>query len=488
MVILIFGACLGKTLATELTATIDKRKMVVLTDPHVMAPELLVSEGSAWTDFMASERKLTDYSQQLFDVMIERIKTDIRPGLVLITGDLTKDGEQLSHEYVISQLDVLRAEGIRILVIPGNHDRGENADAVYFDGDYTSPADVATDEWFAEQYENYGYGSDSERESTTLTYACEPLNGLVVIGIDSGVDGVVSETTLDWVTEKAQAARNSGKRVIAMMHHPLIPHFSGVDNFVGTAVVENYETVRNTLADAGIRVVFTGHFHTSDIAMDKNEDLTEEIYDVNTGSLISYPCDYRVVTLSNNLTEMSITTGHITELTSGDDFAETAKTRLEDAVEAHLTSKGTAYMLISTTAAQAFVIHAEGNEPENPETEGVLWLLENAATMGEMFYGAERIQEMRDMANSMLQDKSQYGVEGREDVTDDLNLDINLPVLFLRGDANGDHEIDEQDIDVILDYMLKKDPENFNFKAADVVADGEINVADIVGIVNIIKF
>ena len=411
LAILLIGICLKSSAI----------KVVVLSDPHVMAPELLVSEGTAWTTYLNGQRKLVDYSKLLFDDMIVRIKRDLRPGLVLISGDLTKDGEQVSHKYVTSKLDELRAIGIKTLVIPGNHDRGSNSDAVYYDGESTTAATVATNEWFATQYANYGYGVSSEREETTLTYACEPITGLVVIGIDSGTDGNVSETTLDWVVEKATAARASGKKVIAMMHHPLMPHFAGVDNFVSTAVVGNYETVRNTLADAGIRVVFTGHFHTSDIAKDWNADMTREIYDVNTGSLISYPCDYREVTMSADLSEMSIMTGHSTAIAS-----ETAKERLKSAMQTKIASKGTAYSMIASTAAQAFIIHAEGNETENASAATTLATLVNAADIGKAFIGDAKAQELKDMATSMLQDKSQYGTE-RENVTNDLMLSIELP-------------------------------------------------------------
>ena len=406
-----------------------EKTIVVLSDPHVMAPSLLVSEGKAWTNYLAGQRKLVDYSQPLFDMMIAKIKDDIRPDLVLITGDLTKDGEQLSHEYVIGKLDELRAAGIQTLVIPGNHDRSKNSNAVYYDGDKTTPADVATNDWFATHYADYGYGLGSEREATTLTYANEPILGLVVIGIDSGTKGVVSETTLNWVVEQATAARANGKRVIAMMHHPLIPHFVGLENFVETAVVGNYETVRNALADAGVNVVFTGHFHTSDIAKDWNADLSEEIYDVNTGSLISYPCDYRLVTLRAGLSELAITTGHIPELTSGDDFAETAKARLNKSMQNKISAKGRAYALVAPLAADAFIIHAEGNEPDNENTADVLSGLEMAAILGAQLIGAEKAEALKNMAYSMLQDKSQYGVAERENVTNDLTLRIKLPEI-----------------------------------------------------------
>lgn len=422
MAILMFGICCG-------ICAQGTKKIVVVSDPHVMAPELLKSEGSAWTTYLAGQRKLVDYSVPLFNEMIERIKS-AAPDLVLITGDLTKDGEQLSHAYVIEKLDELKVEGIPTLVIPGNHDRGANSNAVEYNGESTTPVDVADNAWFATEYANYGYGEGSEREETSLTYACEPIEGLVVIGIDSGTDGVVSSMTLAWVVEKATAARAKGKRVIAMMHHPLIPHFTGVDTFVSTAVVGNYETVRNTLADAGIRVVFTGHFHTSDIAKDWNGNLTKEIYDVNTGSLISYPCDYRVVTLSADLSELAIATEHIEELEAGDGFAETAKGRLKTAVKDGISAKGNAYKMIASTAADAFIIHAEGNEPANTSTATMLSSLEMAANMGAMIIGAEKAQALKDMANSMLQDKSQYGVEGREDVTNDLTLNIELPATI----------------------------------------------------------
>ena len=130
------------------------RTIVVLSDPHVMAPDLLVNEGKAWTNYLAGQRKLVDYSQALFDLMMSKIKDEIRPDLVLIPGDLTKDGEQVSHAYVTAKLDELRSAGIPTLVIPGNHDRGKNGNAVYYDGNQTTPADVATNDWFATHYAN----------------------------------------------------------------------------------------------------------------------------------------------------------------------------------------------------------------------------------------------------------------------------------------------------------------------------------------------
>ncbi len=124
------GVGITPTVKGQDDASLDRRKIVIVTDPHVMAPELLVNEGTAWENYLKVDRKLVDYSRRLFDEMIARIKSDLRPGLVLMTGDMTKDGELLSHQYVVSKLDELRAVGIKTLVIPGNHDRGNNINAL----------------------------------------------------------------------------------------------------------------------------------------------------------------------------------------------------------------------------------------------------------------------------------------------------------------------------------------------------------------------
>ena len=414
--ILMFGICCG-------ICAQGTKKIMVVSDPHVMAPELLVSEGTAWTTYLEGQRKMVDKSVPLFDEMIERIKT-AAPDLVLITGDLTKDGEQVSHTYVINKLDELKAAGIPTLVIPGNHDRGENSNAVQYDGASTTPVSTATNDWFATQYADYGYGASSERESSSLTYACEPIEGLVVIGIDSGTDGKLSSTTLSWVVEKATAARAKGKRVIAMMHHPLIPHITNGETLVTAYVIDDYDNVRKALIDAGIKVVFTGHFHTSDIAKDYNDELTKEIYDVNTGSLISYPCDYREVTLSEALSELSITTGHISELTAGDGFATTAKNRLHESTKKIVSDKVGAAVATYLSSqiesiADAFIIHAEGNENERKTEVDAL-----ISKLGMVFMLKS---ETEDMCKSMLYDKAPYGIEGRENVTNDLTLSFELP-------------------------------------------------------------
>ena len=407
----------------------NKSKIVVLSDPHVMAPQLLVSDGTAWQNFLNNSRKLEDYSRELFDELMTRIGDDIKPELLLITGDMAKDGERLSHEYVVKKLDELRAKGIQTLVIPGNHDRGANDNAVYYDGDNTTPAEVCTDQTFAALYAQYGYGDSSQRHPLSLSYACEPIRGLVIIGIDSGTGGSVTPATLQWVSQQAAKAQADGKWVMAMMHHPLEPHFLEADKFINTVAVTDYENVRNQLADAGISILFTGHFHTSDILKDYNADITKEIYDISTGSLASFPCDYRILTLDWKNSQLDIETAHISQLPGHDNFAPKAEQRLKASIKNAIASQGGAYSIVAEDAAKAYIEHAKGNEHESAVAQSLLSTLLGYASLAKMLHLLDdaKIQQLENMAHSMLEDLSNYGDAQRENRTNDLTLTISLP-------------------------------------------------------------
>ena len=432
--------------------TVAQTKIAVITDTHVIAPELLINGGgTAWQNEVNSDRKLIDYSQEVFDYLVDKFKTD-KPDLLLISGDLTKDGEKVSHQYVVNGLNELKAAGVKVYVIPGNHDI-DNPNAKAFDGD-KDPIKVENinSATFASIYADYGY-TGSERDPNSLSYACEPITGLVLLGIDSH-GGSLSDATLNWVCQQANKAWKEGKQVIAMMHHPLFPHVLGVDRLGSSFNISGYEMVRNRLANAGIRVILTGHIHISDIARDWNADLTKDIYDVNTGSVISYPCDYRIMTLSNDLQTLDITTESITTLPSDSKFGATAKTRFHDSIEKLINDKinSTGYAVAVNSffsddlkdAVNAAIIHAEGNEIKakvNGKTATKYYIGVVDGIRSNFFYKVvskyvdnalsdEGLtwDDIYNIIYSLMDDTSQFGTE-RADTTDDRTLSISMPDL-----------------------------------------------------------
>ena len=70
--------------------------------------------------------------------------------ILLVTGDLTKDGEAGNLDYVYNSLLQLKNQGIKVYVIPGNHDIGNSNARKYIDGE----AKIA-DTWSAVKFRNY---------------------------------------------------------------------------------------------------------------------------------------------------------------------------------------------------------------------------------------------------------------------------------------------------------------------------------------------
>ena len=424
-----------------------KVRIMLVSDPHVMGPGLLISKGEAWDNAIYFDRKLNDYSQAIYDEAIA-IALQEKPDLFLISGDLTKDGEWLSHQYVVKKLYELKEAGIKAFVIPGNHDMG-TAGALYYDGDDSYRADTISTSQFAELYKDFGYGDDMEREPTTLTWCCEPVDGLVLIGIDTGhedglLNGVLPLATLDWVCERAEKATKAGKRVLVMMHHTLFSHVTNADKFSSTYVLKlgvpndtggyNYyvsSRIRNRLADAGVGVALSGHVHVSDIAKDANRDLTRTIHDICTASCAAYPNPYRMLTLNDDVTTMRIETRNISELPGVDDFAGLAENRMTEGL-VNLVFGITHNREVSNLFADIFKIHVEGNEPENPQQQEFLTMYEDdlsrmkTNTQINTYLNAYNVSfdELTEMVYSMLEDKSNYGDPDRESLDDDLNTTI----------------------------------------------------------------
>ena len=403
----------------------EEKKIVVLSDVHVMAKSL---EGTEfWNTTVQHTRKIAECSQPIFDQLVETLKQQ-KPDLVLITGDLTEGGQLKSHEYVKDKLDELRAAGIKIFVIPGNHDLTGSVD-------------------FGEFYKNFGYSDATAQEG--LSYVAEPFQGLTLIGINSGTEGKLSEETLNFAVNQAKAATGKGNQIICMMHHALMPHISYANVLESSSNVADWENVREQLACAGIRVVLTGHFHVSDIAMDLTNDLSRSIYDISTGSTVSYPSDYRVLTYSDNPAELKVETRRIMQLEGKDDFPSWSRKELKSRLVRLVMNKlqlnkendSSVYQLVTEvldSLAGVFAIHAEGNEVMTQERQDRVDQLKSLASLVQSLmvgaYGADSVKQAGidlpgfadDMMTSILTDKSPYGYKDRENITNDRTLVIQL--------------------------------------------------------------
>jgi len=351
-------------------------KFAVISDLHMYDPSL-GSAGAAFEKTMNSDRKLLLDSEDLLDYAIEDIlKSEAE--FVLISGDLTKDGELVNHEIVAEKLGEFKAAGLGVYVVPGNHDVN-NPDAVSYDGDGTTQVDTVMYDEFAEIYRSFGYGEALFSDTDSLSYVAEPVEGLWILALDAcrsdenqpGAEEIVggrfSGKSIDWIAQMLTEAQSQGKAVVAMMHHGVAEHWEGKAKLHPDYLIEDFGHFGAFLASHNVRLVFTGHYHAHDITRADFED-GKYIYDVATGSLITAPCPIRYCSITDNV--FAVESEFIVDkLHPGTDFAENATAFVKKTVvlEAYNTlkkykvsDKDSEY--IADAVGDGFVAHYSGDE------------------------------------------------------------------------------------------------------------------------------
>ena len=377
-------------------------KFMVISDIHYFDPSLFTLPANAdFQLYLAADRKLIIESSAILKNVLATVMTE-KPDFLLVTGDLTKDGEKVDHLAVAALFKTLSDLGIKVLVIPGNHDVNNTAAMSYTGTSATSIANVSPAE-FASIYGNCGYGNAVERDPNSLSYVSEPVNGVWVMGIDachyapSETAGSMSATTLAWVKSIITKAKNQNKILLSMMHHGMVEHFTGQSTMFSEYLISDWKNISTMLADSGMNVVFTGHFHAQDIA--KGTGTKGYIYDVETGSTVTAPCPYRTMTLNTLNKTLKITSGKIDGVTystipAGTTFQAYAKNYLSSGMRviSYYMLNGAPYNVpaaaitgykLDSIFANAFIAHYAGDEtPGATDNVNIQTVKAISATLG----------------------------------------------------------------------------------------------------------
>ena len=303
-----------------MAATESEIKLGLLSDIHYLAEENMGPDRDLFDQVCRLSNYESNLSDSFMDCVFATLKAEQAAGnldYVLISGDLTRNGEYTGHVALANRLKQFEAEtGIQVLVIDGNHDIN-NGNAEKFDGTRALPDDPCTPEQFREIYADLGYDladafytPPAGKKAGGLSYAAT-LGNYRLIALDGGrysadntdkgndeheTAGSFTPELLQWAVEQCEYAKEHGLTPIGINHFNLVPHFDTEESLFEAFVLKEWEKVADTLADAGMNYMISGHVHMHDVA-DYVSDNGNKITDLCSGSIINYPNNFRMVDL-----------------------------------------------------------------------------------------------------------------------------------------------------------------------------------------------
>lgn len=277
-------------------------KIVLATDLHYQSREA-GDGGEAFQLFVErGDGKVVEYLPELLEAFIDEV-IELNPSALVLSGDITMNGERMNHEELSGKLARVEEAGIPVLVIPGNHDINNTNAAVYY-GSEKAAAPSIDGEDFYEIYHDYGYDDALSRDEASLSYVYELDEKNWLLMLDSCqydprnlVEGRIKEETLAWMEEELQKAQEQGIFVLPIAHHNLLAQSR---MYTTQCAMENNGEVIDLLQKYRLPLFFSGHLHVQRIRKHKSEpgvpDGAYGIQEIITDALSIPPCQYGLIT------------------------------------------------------------------------------------------------------------------------------------------------------------------------------------------------
>ena len=271
----------------------------LVTDTHYFENKLGAG-GKAFEKNMVTEQYFVKESHAIVSSTFEKIMEDKETDIVIIPGDLVKNGEKESHNSYIKELYKLKENGKKVYVITAGHDYNDSAYILKDDG--RVPVEGTDFNDICDMYCDFGYGDAIAFDKPTHSYMAEIADGVRMLAIHcdskNQPKGAMDDRLMVWAKEQLDKAREDGCSVFAICHYPIIPPVPVFD-LVGDAKIKDWRKVASFLADNGVELVLTGHMHIQSI----NEFCSEKgnrLIDVCTACLVGSPGKYRKITIDEN--------------------------------------------------------------------------------------------------------------------------------------------------------------------------------------------
>ena len=286
-----------------------KTSFWVISDTHLIA-DSLHDHGQAFSQMQKTSQGKDLYYQETALSAFVRMAQKKKPTAIIVTGDVTFNGERVSAEKFAEIFKPL--EETQLLVLPGNHDIYDGWAGEFRGKKQYYAGQISPRMWrniFKTSYKNAVSVDDK-----SLAYSVQLNPNYLLILADSNDYGKEEATTAPatagflgreqrrWIKAQLQYASENNLQVIFCMHHNLYAHNPAVNKGY---VVDDYRELRKLLAQYNVNLVFSGHIHAQNIMLPQDPCPATEVV---TASFCSNDQGYGVVKVSPK--EVSYTCYH----------------------------------------------------------------------------------------------------------------------------------------------------------------------------------
>ncbi len=309
-ILIVIVSMLGLS-ACETKATTDTKlfnddlSIMIASDTHYF-DQSLFDDGLAFQkQGENTDGRLLQYNDDINLAFVDEV-IKRNPDILILSGDLTQNGEKISHINFAKLLQKIEDEAdTEVFVIPGNHDVQIKYAASYI-GDKAEIVESISAYEFSIIYQAFGYENAISKDPYSLSYFQKINNNLYLLMVDSNIyqnsgeyglpyaKGSISKETQEWIKNCSDIANENGARILTVMHHNLLKHNANFDNY---SINERYE-LYDLFSDNNLNFVFSGHIHIQNIAQLKINGTL--ITDIASGSLMMPPFQYGLMQYSND--------------------------------------------------------------------------------------------------------------------------------------------------------------------------------------------
>lgn len=282
-------------------------QVIIASDLHILA-KVLTDGGEAYQKKIAADDgKVMPYSEELIEAFLDHV-IEQHPTALVLSGDLTFEGEKLSHLRLAEMLEPVQAAGIQVLVIPGNHDINNVKYAASYQGTEALEAETVTASEFAEIYGEYGYRQAVSRDEYSLSYLypLDEKNWLMMLDTNQYdpvnlVSGDIRPETYEWMKEQFELAEEAGAMVVPVGHHNLLQESR---LYTTECVIESSSSAVWLFGEYQVPLYISGHLHAQRIRKSMTEPGMPAdaygIHEIVSSSLAVSPSQYGVLTWSED--------------------------------------------------------------------------------------------------------------------------------------------------------------------------------------------